>query len=393
MIGNRVASIDILRALTMVLMIWVNDFWTLTNIPKWLQHAKGTEDYLGFSDIIFPLFLFIVGLSIPYAIEQRKKKGDTMQSIIKHILIRFLSLLLIGVFMVNFETAHHESIVIGKHFWEILMAIGVILTWMNWSKSPISKKWSLVLQVIGILIFIYLAIIYKGGSDGSNWMKTQWWGILGLIGWAYGFNALVFLWSKGKLAFMIGVYIVLNLLVVLNHADLLPKLPTQLKYLSTIYSGTVPAFTTAGILITLIFRKLQNGSKNNTLFVMIAIGLGHIIYGVLLRPYWGISKIQGTPSWLAICIGIGIISFVGLYVLCDLKGKTNWAKIIAPAGTATLTCYLIPYLVYPIGQLTEFKLPDFFNAGIVGLIGSMVFSLLVVLMVGWFEKKGYSLKL
>ena len=52
----RLASIDILRAITMVLMIWVNDFWTLTNIPKWLQHANATEDYLGFSDIIFPLF-------------------------------------------------------------------------------------------------------------------------------------------------------------------------------------------------------------------------------------------------------------------------------------------------------------------------------------------------
>ncbi|HIF84504.1 MAG TPA: DUF1624 domain-containing protein, partial [Flavobacteriaceae bacterium] len=59
----RFASIDILRAITMVLMIWVNDFWTLTNVPKWLKHANAVEDYLGFSDIIFPLFLFIVGLS------------------------------------------------------------------------------------------------------------------------------------------------------------------------------------------------------------------------------------------------------------------------------------------------------------------------------------------
>ena len=68
MLDNRIASIDILRALTMLLMIWVNDFWTLYNVPKWLQHAKATEDYLGFSDIILPLFLFIVGLSIPNSV-------------------------------------------------------------------------------------------------------------------------------------------------------------------------------------------------------------------------------------------------------------------------------------------------------------------------------------
>ena len=58
---SRIGSIDILRALTMFLMLWVNDFPTLSKVPKWLNHASYKEDYLGFSDIIFPLFLFIVG--------------------------------------------------------------------------------------------------------------------------------------------------------------------------------------------------------------------------------------------------------------------------------------------------------------------------------------------
>jgi predicted acyltransferase len=377
----------------MLLMIWVNDFWTLTDIPKWLKHARGSEDYLGFSDIIFPLFLFLVGLSIPYTIERRKKKGNSNVSIAKHIFIRFLSLLLIGVYMVNFETAHHESILIGKCFWEILMAIAVMLIWMYWKRSPIPEKWHRIFQLVGFLILIYLAMIYKGGADGTMSMKIQWWGILGLIGWAYGFNALVFLFSKGRLVFMTSIYIILNLLVLLSHTDLLPKLPASLKYLSIIYSGSIPAFTTAGILTTLLFKKLQSGTLNRIPIVLTGIGILHIIYGILLRSYWGISKSQGTPSWLAICIGIGIISFVVLYVLFDLKGKKDWAKIIAPAGTATLMCYLILYLAYPIGQLTGIKLPQILNTGIIGLIGSMIFSLLIVVLVGWFEKKGYKLKL
>jgi predicted acyltransferase len=37
---KRIASIDILRALTMVLMIFVNDLWSLKNIPEWLEHVK-----------------------------------------------------------------------------------------------------------------------------------------------------------------------------------------------------------------------------------------------------------------------------------------------------------------------------------------------------------------
>lgn len=112
-----------------------------------------------------------------------------------------------------------------------------------------------------------------------------------------------------------------------------------------------------------------------------------------MRPCWGISKIQGTPAWLGICIGIGFLSFAFLYYIADIKKKVNWAKIIAPAGTATLTCYLIPYFVYPIRNITGLRFPDFMNFGFVGLIISLLFALLVVLFTGWMEKKGFKLKL
>ena len=43
----------------MFLMLWVNDLWTLKDIPKWLKHAGPEDDYLGFSDIIFPWFYLL----------------------------------------------------------------------------------------------------------------------------------------------------------------------------------------------------------------------------------------------------------------------------------------------------------------------------------------------
>ena len=61
----------------MFLMLWVNDFWTLHSIPKWLKHAASGEDSLGFSDLIFPWFLFAIGLSIPFAFQSRLSKGET----------------------------------------------------------------------------------------------------------------------------------------------------------------------------------------------------------------------------------------------------------------------------------------------------------------------------
>ena len=119
----------------------------------------------------------------------------------------------------------------------------------------------------------------------------------------------------------------------------------------------------------------------------------NIAYGIGTRPIWGISKIQGTPSWLAICTGIGFLLFAILYYIADQKKITGWAKIIAPAGTATLTCYMIPYFVYPMHSMVSFRFPDALNAGVLGLFVSFLFAMLVVVFTGWLERKGYKLKL
>src|SRR4051812_17532800 len=74
---SRFNSIDAFRAVTMLLMIFVNDLWTLENVPAWLGHADMMEDRLGFSDVIFPAFLFIVGMSVPLAIDGRLNKGES----------------------------------------------------------------------------------------------------------------------------------------------------------------------------------------------------------------------------------------------------------------------------------------------------------------------------
>lgn len=389
----RIASIDIFRALTMFFMIWVNDFWTLTNVPKWLSHASASEDYLGFSDIIFPLFLFIVGLSIPFAIKNRLDKGDSRNEIAKHIVIRSISLIFIGVFMVNWETAFGDGIPGGKNLWGLMMAVAVSLIWINWKRSPVPKKWYRLLQGLGFAILTYLAVIYKGGPEGNLWMTTQWWGILGLIGWAYIFNALLYLYAKGNI-WVIGItWLVLNILAVLNFSGMSIQGNALISLFSPIYNGVIPAFTAAGILATLVFLKVPREKSKLSALILVIAGVLNIFYGLMTRPVWGISKIQGTPSWLAICTGIGLILFVLLYYLADIKKNVSWAAIISPAGTATLTCYMLPYFIYPIRNMISFRLPDVLNNAWPGLLVSMLFALIVVTVTGIFQRKGYSLKL
>ncbi|MEQ8418733.1 MAG: heparan-alpha-glucosaminide N-acetyltransferase domain-containing protein, partial [Arenibacter algicola] len=332
----RLYSIDILRALTMFFMIWVNDFWTLNDVPKWLLHAKVNEDYLGFSDIIFPLFLFIVGLSIPFAIKSRFDKGHSFVEIGKHIIIRSFSLLLIGLFMVNYETAYNLGIPIGKYFWGILMALAIFLIWTDWKKSPVSRKWQFPLQILGFLVLLFLAMIYEGGGSGEYWMRPQWWGILGLIGWAYLVNAFIFLLSRGNGTVIVSFWLLFYVLSVWNQTDAAFELQGIFRYFSTIVQGTIPAFTASGMIASLVLIKWSGASLKKGYVILGLLGITSLAFAIVTRPLWGISKLGATPSWVAICSGLGFLVFVIFHYLADQKGIIHWAKFIAPAGTATL---------------------------------------------------------
>lgn len=157
----RIASIDIFRAITMLCMIFVNDLWTLTDVPHWLEHAAPNEDFLGFSDIVFPSFLFVLGMSVPFAIENRIKKGESWLAILKHILIRTIALLIMGVFIVNTEAGISPASPISLSFFILLMVTAFFLIWNVYPKTNGQKKYLyLGLQFMGIIILLCLAFTF-----------------------------------------------------------------------------------------------------------------------------------------------------------------------------------------------------------------------------------------
>ncbi len=136
---QRNVAIDILRALTMLLMIFVNDLWTIKGEPAWLGHAESNQDFLGLADIVFPCFLFIVGMSIPFAIERRFSKGLSGVSTLGHILARSLALLLMGVFTVNSGNSLSPETGLTPATYRILMVVGFLLVWNVYPRSEVAK--------------------------------------------------------------------------------------------------------------------------------------------------------------------------------------------------------------------------------------------------------------
>jgi heparan-alpha-glucosaminide N-acetyltransferase len=391
---QRLASIDVFRALTMFLMIFVNDLWTLTNVPQWLEHTQAAEDGMGLSDVVFPAFLFIVGLSTPFAIGNRWSKGASQSNILGHILVRSLALLVMGFFHVNLESYNNEAALLPKSLWQILLTISFFLIWLDYAPT-LSKQKRYTLQGAGIALLVFLAIVYKGGDSGNtSWLKPHWWGILGLIGWAYLITSLIFLFSKGKLPILISALVFFTLFNIAAKAGWLQVLDPIRPYVWITGDGSSPALTMAGIITAVLYSSLAEKGKYNVCFmVLLLFGVVMLAGGFAIRPLAGISKIRATPSWVMICTGISIFVFTALIWLVDRKQKQSVFNIIKPAGTSTLTAYLLPYVYYPLFFLAGIRLPAILVTGAVGLIKSLIFALLIILLTGLFEKWRIRLKI
>ena len=109
----RVNCIDVMRSLTMLLMLFVNDIPGTKNVPHWLFHAAYDEDMLGFSDTIFPAFLFCVGLSVPFALGSRLRRGDSQAGVLSHVLWRTFALVMMGLFTLNGDIAMDPDETVG----------------------------------------------------------------------------------------------------------------------------------------------------------------------------------------------------------------------------------------------------------------------------------------
>ena len=88
-----------------------------------------------------------------------------------------------------------------------------------------------------------------------------------------------------------------------------------------------------------------------------------------------------------------MLCFALFYGLADLRGYSLWPRLLLPAGVATLTCYLVPYVAYPLLQRLPVDLPPTLSSGAAGLLTSALFALAVVMLTGGLNRIGIRLKI
>ncbi len=390
---NRILTIDIMRGLTLFLMLFVNDLYT-PGVPQWMVHTKANFDGMGLADWVFPGFLFMVGMAIPFAVQSRIKKGNNTFQIISHILIRTLSLLIIGVLMVNVSRLNSEIAGINKNLWAILMYTSVFLIWNNYRLEK--KNYSYVLKGIGIIGLIILVIIFKGGTpEEPTWLRTSWWGILGLIGWGYLVASLVYMTAKENLL-ITGLFWLLFIgLNVMSQLRMLNFLNFARPVFGVILSGNTPSIVLAGLFFSLILRKTGFSDLKRFLTIGFLFGIIVLVLGFVFRNWFIISKIKGTPSWAMVCNGISILLFMLLFVIIDVYGKKKWTSVFKPAGQNSLTTYLAPDILYYL--IWMFSLPVLFykhsDYQLIVVAGSLAWAFAMIGFAALLSKIGIRLKL
>lgn len=299
-----------------------------------------------------------------------------------HVILRSLSLLVLGLILANAEKADPARMPISGAAWGLLGLISAGLYLNVYPKSERGQRLARFLRPLGFIgVVVVFAIFRRTTQDGhAAWLDFSYPEILGLIAFAYFSAALLYIptrrWRWAAPACLV-------LLVILNMCSSAKLFSTPNLYIWPFGNGSHTALVLGGIVTAQIFFGLRPGTderpapRTAALGAVIFAALA-LVLGWLLTPL-GISKIRATPAWTLWDIGAAVLMFTLLYWICDLKRKTSWAALVHPAGANTLTTYLLPdfwYLVFVLSAVTW--MDTNFNMGWPGVVKSILFTLVML---------------
>lgn len=295
---KRIESVDILRGFTIVAMILVNTPGTWAHVYPPLLHAKWHG--LTPTDLVFPFFLFIVGISISFAYKNKPNRWTTY----KKIIIRSLKLIGLGLFLALF------------------------LPYAPFVKDFEILRFPGVLQRIGV-VFLISAILFLN----CNWktlfaigasILLGYWLFLGFVPLPDGsmptFDRAPNNWAN---------YIDLNIL---------GKHMWQPDYDPEGILSTLPAIVTciSGILIG---RILANKIVNKLMYLLV-IAVLLLLSGYVFSIWFPINKAIWSGSFVLVTSGWATLTLAVIYYLTDVL-QWKIGSIFKYVGSNAITIYFL----------------------------------------------------
>jgi heparan-alpha-glucosaminide N-acetyltransferase len=409
---TRITSIDALRGFVMFMMIFVNDLAGAGRIvPGWMVHFSDRHrggSGMTFVDLVFPAFLFIVGMSVPLALGGRMAKDEPAWKTLGHVALRAVSLLFIGILMVH-ETPDTGALGWSGDWWCVLMYLSAIAAFCSISPRPPAPEsgWSawkiasFCVRLTGLAALVWLAFAFRGAKGqriitlAPFSLDTEWYGILGLIGWAYLVTSIVYLVFRGHRTAILGCMVLLMCLFAADKKGVFEDF-----WLNRIVGigatlGSLGAIAVGGLLLgSVLVATDMTALKARARFAFWFVA-GCAAAALLLNRSYGISKNSATPSWCLWACAITAALWFALYLICGVRPLKIISRPLALAGHNVLLAYLISEMLP--GLLDALRLGDGYGhlaANLPSAIARSAFCAIVILLLSTsLNRIGFRLRL
>lgn len=358
---DRLISLDVFRGITIAGMILVNNPGSWSAVYPPLLHAE----WNGWTptDLIFPFFLFIVGVAMVYSFGSMERKGVPKKEIYKRVFKRSALLFAIGLGIEIFPVFRLDPF----RLFDIstLRILGV-------------------LQRIA-LCYLFASIIYL---EFRNPSKLAWWtGGLLVFYWAIMMLVPVPGHGAGQLTMEGNLATYIDVAILGDHTWQPGWEPEG--FLSTIPAiGTVLLGLLTGQLLT---SKLDKKDQALYMFVFGNVGL---LAGIIASVWFPINKGLWTSSYVLFTGGMALHFLAFCYWLIDIKGSTWWTKPFVIYGMNALAVYvlsslgakllgMIPAPAGSAGSLKGFIYQDLLLPIASPINASLIFALAYVLFWLW----------
>lgn len=303
---KRLLSLDVFRGATVAAMILVNNPGDWGNVYSPLLHAEwhGCTP----TDLVFPFFLFIVGVSIAYALSSRKNDPSARGGLVQKILTRTLILFALGLFLNLFPVFDFSTVRIPG----VLQRIAIVYMLASFLFLKLSPK-GIAWLGAGILAGYYLlmSLVPVPGIGPANLEPET-----NLAAWVdRGVFTTNHLWSSSKTWDPEGLL------------------------------STIPALATAlgGILAGVWLKKKDDAA--NKIAWMFTFGLTGILAGMLWDLFFPINKALWTSSYVLYTAGWASSVLALLYWLIDVKGYRKFTGPFVVYGINAITVFFVSGLV------------------------------------------------
>lgn len=325
---QRLLSLDFFRGLTVAAMILVNNPGSWGHIYAPLEHAEwhGCTP----TDLVFPFFLFIVGVSIAYAMGSKKEDPTTHQQLIlkafKRGLILFGLGLLLAIFPRKFVDFDLLEAIKNVRIPGVLQRIGVVFFISAILFLKLSEK--NIFRTIIIILISYWALMTFVPVPGIGYANLEKETNLG----AWLDRTILteaHLWKSAKTWDPEGVL------------------------------STLPAIATGlfGILVGVYLKRkdIEPGHKIAWLF---SVGTVSVLAGLLWDLQFPINKALWTSSYVLYTGGLATIVLALSYWIIDINNYNRFTKPFVVYGVNAITVFFISGLMPRLLNMIKITLPD-----------------------------------